>query len=59
MLITIITFLLGLCGAVLISAGAWLLLPPAGLIVGGVFMIWISYLIASSAAPTAPAAGDD
>ncbi|ENW4629924.1 TPA: hypothetical protein MIR59_22040 [Klebsiella pneumoniae] len=46
MLITILSFIIGLAGAVLISAGAWLILPAAGLITGGsICLIW-SYLTA-------------
>ena len=29
----------GLCGACLVSYGAWLIYPPAGFIVGGVLLI--------------------
>ncbi|MEI4926303.1 hypothetical protein Q8G50_27600 [Klebsiella pneumoniae] len=46
MLITILSFIIGLAGPVLISAGAWLILPAAGLITGGsICLIW-SYLTA-------------
>ncbi|HHT0068411.1 TPA: hypothetical protein ACTW2E_005518 [Raoultella planticola] len=48
MLITILSFIIGLSGAVLMSAGAWLLCPAAGLITGGIIcMIW-SFLTARS-----------
>nr|WP_320406926.1 hypothetical protein [Klebsiella oxytoca] len=46
MLITILSFIIGLVGAALISAGAWLVSPAAGLITGGsICLIW-SYLTA-------------
>ena len=35
MLISILTFLVGLAGALLLAFGSWLVFPPAGYIVGG------------------------
>ncbi|WP_410787056.1 hypothetical protein [Klebsiella aerogenes] len=49
MLITILSFIIGLAGALLVSAGAWLLLPAAGFITGGLICLLWSFLIARSA----------
>ncbi|ENZ0202397.1 TPA: hypothetical protein MIU95_22960 [Klebsiella pneumoniae] len=46
MLITILSFIIGLVGAALISAGAWLVSPAAGLITGGSICLAWSYLTA-------------
>lgn len=40
--IGLLTFLVGLAGAVMVSAGAWLITPAAGLITGGVLCICCS-----------------
>lgn len=59
MLIAILSFIIGLAGAVLMSAGAWLLCPAAGLITGGIIcMVW-SFLIARTAVVSAKNGGDD
>ena len=48
MLMTFLSFFIGLAGAALLSAGAWLISPPAGLITcGSIFLLW-SFLIAKS-----------
>ena len=39
MLTAIITFMIGLFGAALISFGAWMVFPPAGVIAAGVFCL--------------------
>ncbi|AMQ58178.1 MULTISPECIES: hypothetical protein [Klebsiella] len=49
MLITILSFIIGLVGALLVSAGAWLVLPAAGFITGGIICLLWSFLIARSA----------
>ncbi|EIV3800673.1 TPA: hypothetical protein MEB24_001983 [Klebsiella aerogenes] len=49
MLITILSFIIGLAGALLVSAGAWLVLPAAGFITGGIICLLWSFLIARSA----------
>ncbi|HCR0683350.1 hypothetical protein [Klebsiella aerogenes] len=49
MLITILSFIIGLAGALLVSAGAWLVLPAAGFITGGLICLLWSFLIARSA----------
>lgn len=41
-MIGLLIFLVGLAGAVMVSAGAWLLSPAAGLITGGVLCIFCS-----------------
>ncbi|EAZ5383108.1 hypothetical protein F6Z50_10745 [Salmonella enterica] len=48
MLITFICFIVGLAGAVLISGGAWLISPAAGLITGGLICLVWSFLLARS-----------
>jgi len=48
-LITILSFIIGLAGALLVSAGAWLVLPAAGFITGGIICLLWSFLIARSA----------
>ncbi|WP_322528978.1 hypothetical protein R5R73_04885 [Salinicola sp. LHM] len=50
MLTTILIFLIGLVGAVLVSFGAWLLSPPAGFIVAGTLCLSWSALAARTAA---------
>lgn len=46
--ISVLIFLIGLAGAVMISAGAWLFSPAAGLITGGVLCIFCSCMWAKS-----------
>lgn len=46
--IAVLVFLVGLAGAVMVSAGAWLLSPAAGLITGGVLCIFCSCIWARS-----------
>ncbi|WP_044690689.1 hypothetical protein [Escherichia coli] len=48
MLITLLSFIIGLTGAGLVSAGAWLISPAAGLITGGSICLLWSFLIAKS-----------
>ncbi len=55
MLISIITFLVGLIGVALVSVGAWLIYQPAGLIVCGVLLLFWSFLM--SRALAGPAQG--
>lgn len=43
-------FLVGLIGAALIALGAWLILPAAGYIVGGLFCVSWSWLMSHSLA---------
>ncbi|WIX32513.1 hypothetical protein QO259_17140 [Salinicola sp. JS01] len=50
MLISIVTFLVGLVGAALVSFGAWLLSAPAGYIVAGSLCLIWSWLVARAAA---------
>jgi hypothetical protein len=57
-LITILSFIIGLAGALLVSAGAWLLLPAAGFITGGILCLLWSYLIARSVSASAKNNGE-
>lgn len=50
MLINIIVFLVGLSGALLISVGAWMIYPSAGLMVGGLLLMITSWMAARSVA---------
>lgn len=50
MLISVIIFLVGLSGALLVSAGAWMIYPPAGLVAGGFLLMMISWMAARSVA---------
>lgn len=54
MLIAIVIFIIGILGACLIAVGAWLIYPPAGLIVGGVLLLIMSWMSARSAAEKTP-----
>ncbi|MET5400195.1 hypothetical protein OGU21_15180 [Klebsiella oxytoca] len=58
MLITILSFIIGLAGALLVSTGAWLLLPAAGFITGGILCLLWSYLIARSVSASAKNSGE-
>ncbi|WP_154905090.1 hypothetical protein [Klebsiella michiganensis] len=58
MLITILSFIIGLAGALLVSAGAWLVLPAAGFITGGILCLLWSYLIARSVSASAKNNGE-
>lgn len=54
MLIPIVTFIVGLAGAVLVARGAWLLAPPAGYIVAGLLCLAWSWLAARAGARQSP-----
>lgn len=56
MILTIITLLVGVLGALLLSLGAWMIFPPAGLIIGGSLCLLWSWLVAKASAgsPTLP-----
>ncbi len=43
MLISVLSFIVGLTGAGLLSAGAWLISPSVGLITGGIICLGWSY----------------
>ncbi|HBX3772194.1 hypothetical protein QY077_05695 [Klebsiella oxytoca] len=58
MLITILSFIIGLAGALLVSTGAWLLLPAAGFITGGILCLLWSFLIARSVSASAKNSGE-
>lgn len=60
MVLTIITLLVGVLGAFLLSLGAWLIYPPAGYIVGGILCLSWSWLVAKLvSSPPAKSAGGD
>ncbi|MFB4893323.1 hypothetical protein ACE3K1_00995 [Enterobacter hormaechei subsp. hoffmannii] len=46
MILTILTPLVGVLGALLLSFGAWMIYPPAGYIAGGVLCLLWSWLMA-------------
>lgn len=46
MLISVLTFLIGLVGALLVAFGSWLVYPPAGYIVGGLLCLVWSFMSA-------------
>lgn len=48
------TDLLGVLGLGLLSAGSWMAYHPAGLIVPGVLLIWVTVARARNETPTAP-----
>ncbi|EAO1993184.1 hypothetical protein E0G79_26060 [Salmonella enterica] len=50
MLTSIMIFLIGLAGAVMVSAGVWMMSPPGGIITGGLFCLWLSCMSARSIA---------
>lgn len=54
MLIAMVIFIIGILGAMLIAVGAWLIYPPAGLVVGGVLLLIMSWMSARSVAEKAP-----
>nr|WP_323133385.1 hypothetical protein [Klebsiella oxytoca] len=58
MLITILSFIIGLAGALLVSTGAWLLLPAAGFITGGILCLLWFFLIARSVSASAKNSGE-
>jgi hypothetical protein len=46
MILTILTPLIGVLGALLLSFGAWMIYPPAGYIAGGLLCLSWSWLMA-------------
>ena len=50
MLISVLTFLIGLVGALLVAFGSWLVSPPAGYIVGGLLCLVWSFMSARALA---------
>ncbi len=49
----ILVFVIGLIGLVAISYGTWSVYEPAGFMVCGLFLLWWSYMAASSGRGTA------
>lgn len=60
MILTILTPLVGVLGALLLSFGAWLIYPPAGYIAGGLLCLTWSWLVAKfiSSVPVKQTGGD-
>lgn len=59
MILTILTPLIGVLGALLLSFGAWMIYPPAGYIAGGVLCLLWSWLMAKFlSAPLTTTGGD-
>lgn len=60
MILMILTPLIGVLGALLLSYGAWLIYPPAGFITGGLLCLLWSCLTARflSTFGTGPAGGE-
>lgn len=55
-MLIVLSFLIGLIGAGLITAGAWLFSPIAGLVCGGCFCLLFSYM--NARANSSPPARD-
>ncbi|MDB2168385.1 hypothetical protein PMW74_06525 [Citrobacter farmeri] len=58
MLITFFSFIIGLAGVVLVSVGAWLVTPAAGLITGGLICLTWSFLIARTVSASTKTNGE-
>lgn len=50
MLISVLSFVIGLAGALLVAFGSWLVFEPAGYIVGGVLCLLWSFMSARAIA---------
>lgn len=59
MLISVLTFVIGLIGACLVSFGAWLYSPAAGFITGGVVCLFWSFIAAQAAPQSVPQTGGE
>lgn len=57
MILTILTPLIGVLGALLLSFGAWMIYPPAGYITGGLLCLSWSWLMAKLLSTTPAATG--
>lgn len=57
MILTILTPLIGVLGAFLLSFGAWMIYPPAGYITGGLLCLSWSWLMAKLLSTTPAATG--
>lgn len=57
MILTILTPLIGVLGAFLLSFGAWMIYPPAGYITGGLLCLSWSWLMAKLLSTTPTATG--
>lgn len=54
-MLTCITFIIGLAGAVALTIGAWLIMPAAGWLTGGALALLWSYMMSRSIAAAAAA----
>lgn len=59
MILTIITLLIGVLGGLLLAFGAWMIYPPAGLIVGGMLCLAWSWWVSKSIATSSTTSGGD
>ncbi|WP_145603336.1 hypothetical protein [Yersinia intermedia] len=50
MILTILSLIVGVIGALLLSYGAWLVIPAFGYVVAGVLCLMWSYLVSRSVA---------
>lgn len=59
MILTILTPLIGVLGALLLSFGAWMIYPPAGYITGGLLCLSWSWLMAKLLSASPATTGGD
>lgn len=59
MILTILTPLIGVLGALLLSFGAWMIYPPAGYIAGGLLCLSWSWLTAKFMSTPLKTSGGD
>ncbi|MDA8498767.1 hypothetical protein [Citrobacter sp. Igbk 17] len=59
MILTILTPLIGVLGALLLSFGAWMIYPPAGYISGGLLCLLWSWLMAKFLSTSLNSTGGD
>ncbi|MCS2162973.1 hypothetical protein MUU47_17965 [Scandinavium sp. H11S7] len=59
MILTILTPLIGVLGALLLSFGAWMIYPPAGYISGGLLCLSWSWLMAKFLSTSLNSTGGD
>lgn len=59
MLINLLTLLAGIIGAALVAYGAWLMLPAAGYITGGLLCLVWSCMVSRAAARRQPAGEEE
>lgn len=59
MLINFLTLLVGILGAALVAFGAWMVLPAAGYITGGMLCLVWSCMVSRAAARRQPAGEEE